>query len=71
MTRDDALRLREIDSPIDGHPNPAEGFPFFPAATGSLGQGLSIAAGLALAARLDGIEKRIFCLIGDGESREA
>jgi transketolase len=70
MTRDDALRLRQIDSPIDGHPNPAEGFPFFPAATGSLGQGLSVAAGLALAARLDGLDKRVFCLIGDGESRE-
>jgi transketolase len=70
MTRDDALKLRAIDSPIDGHPNPAEGFPFFPAATGSLGQGLSIAAGLALAARLNGLDKRIFCLIGDGESRE-
>src|SRR5215467_2157359 len=70
MTRDDALRLRAIDSEIDGHPNPAEGFPFFPAATGSLGQGLSIASGLALAARLVGLDKRIFCLIGDGESRE-
>jgi transketolase len=70
MTRRDALRLREIDSPIDGHPNPAEGFPFFPAATGSLGQGLSIAAGLALGARLDGMQKRVYCLIGDGESRE-
>jgi transketolase len=70
MTRHDALRLRAIDSEIDGHPNPAEGFPFFPAATGSLGQGLSIANGLALAARLDGVDKRIFCLIGDGESRE-
>jgi transketolase len=70
MTRDDALRLRAIDSEIDGHPNPAEGFPFFPAATGSLGQGLSIANGLALAARLDGLDRRIFCLIGDGESRE-
>ena len=70
MTRDDALRLRQIDSPIDGHPNPAEGFAFFPAATGSLGQGLSIAAGLALAARLDGLDKRVYCLIGDGESRE-
>ena len=34
------MRLRAIDSEIDGHPNPAEGFPFFPAATGSLGQGL-------------------------------
>lgn len=70
MTRDDAMTLREIDSPIDGHPNPAEGFPFFPAATGSLGQGLSVAAGMALAARLDGLDRRVFCLIGDGESRE-
>ena len=50
MTREDALGLRSIDSELDGHPNPAEGFPFFAAATGSLGQGLSIAAGLALAA---------------------
>jgi transketolase len=70
MTREDALRLRDIHSEVDGHPNPAEGFPFFPAATGSLGQGLSVAAGLALSARLDGLDKRIFCLIGDGESRE-
>jgi transketolase len=70
MSREDALQLRAIDSEIDGHPNPAEGFPFFPAATGSLGQGLSIANGMALAARLDDIDKRIYCLIGDGESRE-
>ena len=70
MTLEDAMRLRDIDSEIDGHPNPAEGFPFFPAATGSLGQGLSIAAGLAAAARLDGSDKWIFCIIGDGESRE-
>ena len=65
-----ARTLREIDSPVDGHPNPALGFPFFDAATGSLGQGLSVAAGLALAAKMDGLSKRVFCLIGDGESRE-
>lgn len=70
MTRDDAMTLRAIDSPIDGHPNPIEGFPFFDGATGSLGQGLSMAAGLAAAARLDHCGKRVFCLIGDGESRE-
>jgi transketolase len=70
MTRDDALALRAIESPVDGHPNPAEGFPFFDAATGSLGQGLSIAAGLAAAGRLDGMDKRVYCIIGDGESRE-
>ncbi|MCA9289577.1 MAG: transketolase [Phycisphaerales bacterium] len=70
MTREDAMSLREVDSYIDGHPNPMEGFPFFDAATGSLGQGLSVAAGLALAARNDGLDKRIYCIIGDGESRE-
>jgi transketolase len=69
-TREDVLQLRAIDSPIDGHPNPEEGFPFFDAATGSLGQGLSVAAGIAEAARLDGLDKRVFCVIGDGESRE-
>ncbi|MBM3935200.1 MAG: transketolase [SAR202 cluster bacterium] len=70
LTREEVMRLRDIASPIDGHPNPAEGFTFFPAATGSLGQGLSIAAGLAAAGRLDGLDKRVFCIIGDGESRE-
>jgi len=70
LTRDDVMHLRETDSPVDGHPNPVEGFPFFDAATGSLGQGLSVAAGIAIAARHDGIDKRIYALIGDGESRE-
>jgi transketolase len=70
LTRDDLKTLRAIDSVLDGHPNPMEGFPFFDAATGSLGQGLSVAAGLAAAARLDKLDKRVFCLIGDAESRE-
>ncbi|MGP1273299.1 MAG: transketolase [Phycisphaerales bacterium] len=70
LTPEDALHLREGDSPLDGHPNPMVGFPFFDAATGSLGQGLSIAVGLAEAARLDGIDKRIYCIVGDGEARE-
>jgi len=70
MTLDDLMALRSIDSPIDGHPNPVLGFPFFDAATGSLGQGLSVAGGLAAAARLDRIDKVIYCIIGDGESRE-
>ena len=62
--------LRQIGSSLDGHPNPPAGFPFFDNATGSLGQGLSCGCGLALAARVRKIEKRIFVLIGDGESRE-
>lgn len=67
---EDLKTLREWDSVLDGHPNPAEGFPFFDAATGSLGQGLSVGAGLGLGARLNKIDKRIFVIIGDGESRE-
>lgn len=70
MTVEDAMTLRAIDSMIDGHPNPIEGFPFFDAATGSLGQGLSVAAGLAGAAKIDNVDRRVFCIIGDGESRE-
>ncbi|MCC6675741.1 MAG: transketolase [Phycisphaerales bacterium] len=70
LTVADLKNFRDLSSELEGHPNPMEGFPFFDAATGSLGQGLSVAAGLAEAARLDGIDKRIYCIIGDGESRE-
>src|SRR4051812_39079725 len=70
MTRQDALTLRAIESPVDGHPHPQVGFPFFDAATGSLGQGLSVAAGIGAAARMDGVARNVFCIIGDGESRE-
>jgi len=70
LTLDDLKTLREVDSVLDGHPNPMEGFPFFDSATGSLGQGLSTAVGLALAAKLDGLDRRFYCIIGDGESRE-
>lgn len=70
MEASDLHRLRQDGSPLEGHPNPPAGFPFFATATGSLGQGLSMAAGMALAARMDGIDKRVYCIIGDGESRE-
>lgn len=70
LTVEDLKQFRAAESELDGHPNPMEGFPFFDAATGSLGQGLSVAAGLAEAARLDGLDRRIYCIIGDGEARE-
>lgn len=70
LTVEDLKKLRTVESELDGHPNPMEGFPFFDAATGSLGQGLSVAAGLAEAARLDKLDRRFYCIIGDGESRE-
>ncbi|HSV26997.1 MAG TPA: thiamine pyrophosphate-dependent enzyme, partial [Sedimentisphaerales bacterium] len=70
LTMADLDTLRELNSWLDGHPNPAEGMPFFDAATGSLGQGLSVAAGLGLAAKADDSDRVIYCIIGDGESRE-
>ena len=70
LTLEDAMTLRQQGSVLDGHPNPMEGFPFFDAATGSLGQGLSVACGLAEADVLDGRDRMIYCIIGDGEARE-
>lgn len=70
VTLDDLKVFRATASELDGHPNPMEGFPFFDAATGSLGQGLSVAAGLGLAAHADGLDRRFYCIVGDGESRE-
>lgn len=70
LTVEDLNTLRENDSLLDGHPNPALGFPFFDAATGSLGQGLSIGTGLADAALLDDSDRRVYVIIGDGEARE-
>lgn len=70
LTEADLSNLRAWESELDGHPNPMEGFPFFDAATGSLGQGLSVAAGLGIAARLNESDRRAYCIIGDGESRE-
>lgn len=70
LTEADLRTLRSGNSILEGHPNPMEGFPFFDAATGALGQGLSIAAGVGEAARLDNSDRRVYCIIGDGESRE-
>jgi len=59
--------LREIDSRLQGHPDHVR-LPYIEAATGSLGQGLSVAVGLALAERLDRRhDYRVYCLLGDGE----
>src|SRR4051812_49585397 len=69
MTREDALSLRAIESPIDGHPHPQLGFPFFDAATGSLGQGLSVAAGLGGGAKAGKTSHNIFCIIYAGGAR--
>jgi len=65
----DLLNLRKIDSDLEGHPTPR--LNFIDCATGSLGQGLSIAAGMAYCGKvLDKASYRTFCLMGDGESYE-
>ena len=61
--------LRRIGSPLEGHPNMRR-CPGVEASTGSLGQGLSIGIGHALAARMDGRAYRVYVLLGDGESEE-
>lgn len=64
--REELWRLREIDSPVQGHP--VQGMmPGVEATTGSLGQGLSLAIGHLLAARLRGMNYRAYVLLGDGE----
>ncbi len=61
--------LRQVDSRLQGHPV-AGTAPGIEASTGSLGQGLSIGLGMAMAAALDGADRRIFVLLGDGECQE-
>jgi transketolase len=63
------MTLRKIDSPLEGHPN-MKRLCGVEASTGSLGQGLSIGLGMALAGRLDKRDYRVYVMIGDGESDE-
>jgi transketolase len=62
------LTLRKFNSDFEGHPTPR--LPFVDVATGSLGQGLSVGAGMALAARLDKLDYNTYVLLGDGELAE-
>jgi transketolase len=61
--------LRKLGSPLQGHPVLGS-VPGVEASTGSLGQGLSVAQGMALALRLDGKDARVYCMMGDGENQE-
>ncbi|UWZ83997.1 transketolase [Occallatibacter riparius] len=66
---EDVVTLRKLGSPFQGHPHCLK-LSGVEVSTGSLGQGLSISVGMALAARLDGRNHKIFCLMGDGEQQE-
>jgi transketolase len=66
--RQELLKLRRIDSDLEGHPTPR--LSFVDVATGSLGQGICAAVGIAANARLIGSDYRTYALLGDGESAE-
>ena len=62
--------FRKLDSRLQGHPTTAEHLPGVRIASGSLGQGLSVAAGAAFAKKLNKDDKHVYCLMGDGEQQE-
>jgi transketolase len=62
--------FRKLDSRLQGHPTTHEGLPGIRVASGSLGQGLSVAIGAALAKKLNGDHSLVFALLGDGELQE-
>lgn len=62
--------FRKLNSRLQGHPATHEGLPGVRTASGSLGQGLSVACGIALGKRLNRDDKKVFCLTGDGELQE-
>ncbi|XP_066285499.1 transketolase-like [Branchiostoma lanceolatum] len=67
--REDLLNLRKIDSDLEGHPTPR--LNFIDVGTGSLGQGLSVACGMAYTGKYwDKASYRVYCMLGDGESAE-
>ncbi len=66
---EDLLTLRKVGSYLQGHPN-MNSVPGVDMSTGSLGQGISTACGMALAAKVKGKENRVYTLLGDGEIQE-
>ena len=67
--KEDMMTLRKLGSPFQGHPHRMK-LPGAEVSTGSLGQGLSLAVGVALAQKMDGIQAKTFCIMGDGEQQE-
>lgn len=67
--KEECMTLRQLGSRLQGHPDRVR-LNCIEASTGSLGQGLSIAQGYAMAAKMDGKSSRVYCLLGDGECQE-
>src|SRR3974390_1317729 len=66
---EEVATLRKLYSPFQGHPHRLK-LPGVEVSSGSLGQGLSIAVGMAIAGKLEGQEHSVFCIMGDGEQQE-
>src|SRR6185295_8225475 len=66
---DRLVTLRKLGSRLQGHPDRVA-LPGIEAATGSLGQGISVAVGMALGLKLAGKAARVYCVLGDGETQE-
>src|SRR5581483_3035414 len=66
---EEVVTLRKLGSPYQGHPHWLK-LPGVEVSTGSLGQGLSIAVGIALAGKLNRKDYKTFCIMGDGEQQE-
>ena len=67
---EEMMTLRKLGSRLQGHPSYEFRLPGLETCSGSLGQGLGVALGMALAAKMDGKPNRVFCIMGDGEQQE-
>ena len=67
---EELFTLRKLGSRLQGHPSLDTHLPGLETSSGSLGQGLGVALGMALAAKMDGKPNRVFCIMGDGEQQE-
>jgi len=70
ITDEQLLSFRRFGSPLEGHPAPLPEMPWIDVATGSLGQGLPIGLGMALAMKIDESPARVWVLMGDSEAAE-
>ena len=69
INKEDLKTFRKLGSNLQGHPD-MEKVPGVDMSTGSLGQGLSIANGMAIASKMDNLGCRVYCILGDGEIEE-
>jgi transketolase len=67
---EELMTLRKLGSRLQGHPGRDHGLPGIEISSGSLGQGLSVSVGLALSAKMDHQDWRVYCIHGDGELQE-